>query len=180
MSKLQVETISHTNNTSALTIDSSGNVTAPVSIGNVGSVVNFSYRNVESNGFTTTSSSYTDVTGDTTAREWYVDITPKFNDSIIVFETTMIIRVTDTAAYYRFRVVDSNNSDNVLTGTSIAAGNYQVASDIHNDQPIRAAFVSGTTNAMRLQLQVLTTGGTFNATWSSSDIRAITATEFKQ
>lgn len=180
MSKLQVETISHTNNTSALTIDSSGNVTAPVSIGNVGSVVNFSYRNLENVNFTTTSSSYVDVTGNTTAREWYVDITPKFNDSIIVLETTMMIRVTDTASYYRFRVVDSNNSDNVLTGTSIAAGNYQVASDIMSDNPIRTAFVSGTTNSMRLQLQVLTTGGTFSTDWSSNDIRAITATEFKQ
>ena len=172
MSTLKVDTIQKTNG-SAPTLND-------LSISHAGSAVNFVYRNIESTGFTTTSTSYVDVTGDTTAREWYVDITPKFNDSIIVFETTMIIRVTDTAAYYRFRVVDSNNSDNVLTGTSIAAGNYQVASDIHSDQPIRAAFVSGTTNAMRLQLQVLTTGGTFNADWSSNDIRAITATEFKQ
>ena len=172
MSTLKVDTIQKTNG-SAPTLND-------LSISHAGSAVNFVYRNIESSGFTTTSSSYVDVTGDTTAREWYVDITPKFNDSIIVFETTMIIRVTDTAAYYRFRVVDSNNSDNVLTGTSIAAGHYQVASDIHNDQPIRAAFVSGTTSAMRLQLQVLTTGGTFNASWSDNDIRAITATEFKQ
>lgn len=172
MSTLKVDTIQKTNG-SAPTL-------ADLSISHAGSAINFAYRNIESTGFTTTSNSYVDVTGDTTAREWYVDITPKFNDSIIVLETTMLIRVTDTAAYYRFRVVDSNNSDNVLTGTSIAAGHYQVASDIHNDQPIRTAFVSGTTNTMRLQLQVLTTGGTFNATWSSNDIRAITAMEFKQ
>ena len=73
MSKLQVETISHTNNTSALTIDSSGNVTAPVSIGNAGSIVQVVQTRTDS-GISTASTSYA-ATGLALA------ITPKFSTS---------------------------------------------------------------------------------------------------
>lgn len=76
MSKLQVETISHTNNTSGLTIDSSGNVTAPVSIGNVGSIVQVCY----------TTSTANLGTGNTsfTALGLITTITPKFSSSKMV------------------------------------------------------------------------------------------------
>lgn len=79
MSKLQVETISHTNNTSGLTIDSSGNVTAPVSIGNVGSVLQ-TVTSSTATQVTTTESNFATPTDTGLA----ATITPKFSSSKIL------------------------------------------------------------------------------------------------
>jgi hypothetical protein len=118
MSKLQVETISHTNNTSGLTIDSSGNVTAPVSIGSAGSIIQ-----------TVSSTSSTAVTV-TSATTWTnvnptIDITPKFASSkiLIIHSASMmsyaqggdiqmrLIRGSSSIAHFGRLYTDLPNSD---------------------------------------------------------------------
>ena len=77
MSKLQVETISHTNNTSGLTIDSSGNVTAPVSIGNAGSIIQTVSATSSTAVVVSSATTWTNVNPT-------VAITPKFSSSKIL------------------------------------------------------------------------------------------------
>ena len=125
--------------------------------------------------WSTTSSSMVDVDG------FYVDITPKFTDSILVWECTLTANINDNDGYARFRVVDSNNSDakfnsNTYCGTMC----YLAGTDEWIEAPIRARNTPGTTSAMRLQLQVqVNSGGTFSMNWSGSDHRVIQVTEYR-
>ena len=70
-SELHVDAIKHSGGTSAMTIDSSGNVNTP------GSVVQV-LSTTKTDDFSTTSTSYTDITGLSVA------ITPKFSSSKIL------------------------------------------------------------------------------------------------
>jgi len=166
-----------------------------LSISHAGTVVGFASKNAMNCGFNTTSTSLVDVTaadvsGNTRTddRKWYVDYTPKFSDSILVWETDMIINDNNNAAYFRFAIVDANNSNAVWSiaqpnGSAgyISAGGYNTDdTGMWYNHHIRASNVSGTTSAMRLQLQVLITAGTFDNDWSQSDFKAITVTEYKQ
>ena len=187
MSTLKVDTIQKTNG-SAPTLND-------LSISHAGTVVGFAYKWVYNAGFTTTSSSLVDVTaadlsGNTRGddRKWYIDYTPKFSDSVLVWEADMTVNDNDNAAYFRFEIVDANNSDAIWTATQadgnasfISAGGYaRDDTNTYYNHHVRAANVSGTTSTMRLQLQVLVTAGTFSMDWSNSDHKTITVTEYKQ
>lgn len=138
-----------------------------------GSVVQTQFRAVLNNGFATTSSTMTDVT------EWYVDITPKSASNILVWQSSMATKSDTLGAYVRYRIVDSNNSDtkwnsNTYMGQS---GYYQNATGLE-EVPFLHANTAGTTNAMRLQLQLqVNSGGSANNGWSNSDHRIIMVTE---
>ena len=147
-----------------------------------GSIVQVVQREVANNSFSTTNNAtYTDVTN------FYIDITPKFSDSIIIWETTLIGNVNNSSTHADFRVVNSNDSDAVIhTGTSVATfGYYNSMTTNYEETPIRAVDANcGTTSTMRLQLQVAlgnnSSGShTFNINWTSSNIKTITATEIK-
>jgi len=165
---------------STLSVDTiQGKTTAGTVAMPSGSVVQVAQNVVLANGFSTASTSEVDVTN------YFVDITPKFSDSIILFETVINGQVDVTNPYARFRVVDSNNSDTVIHARSYVA-QYGYVNDIgttaFNEIPIRAVDTNcGTTSTMRLQLQVKSTGGsmTFSMNWSSLEDRIITATEIK-
>ena len=103
MSKLQVETISHTNNTSGLTIDSSGNVTAPVSIGYAGSIIQ-----------TVSATSSTAVTV-TSATTWTnvnptVAITPKFSSSKILITHSASMMSKAQGGDIQLRLISDSSS----------------------------------------------------------------------
>jgi len=166
-----------------------------LSINHLGSVVGFAYKWVYNAGFSTTSSSLVDVTaadlsGNTRGndRKWYIDYTPKFSDSVLVWETDMTVNDSDNAGYFRFEIADANNSNAIWTATQadgnasyISAGGYnRDDTGTYYNHHVRASNVSGTTSTMRLQLQVLVTAGTFTMDWSNSDHRTITVTEYKQ
>lgn len=74
-SELHVDAIKHSGGTSALTIDSSGNLTASAKLHSVGSVIQL----VKSTGGTQTSTTSTSFV----ATDISVNITPKFNNSLI-------------------------------------------------------------------------------------------------
>tara|TARA_B100000941_G_scaffold208302_1_gene152411 strand:- start:1607 stop:1966 length:360 start_codon:yes stop_codon:yes gene_type:complete len=113
---------------------------------------------------------------------FYVDITPKYTNSLLIFECTLDSKCTTAAAYARYRLVDSNNSDTVVhTSTYIGQSNYYAGTSEWLTTSLRTAFVAGTTSTMRLQLQMqLNGGGTFDINWSNSDQRVLQVTEIAQ
>ena len=140
-----------------------------------GHVVQYKYRSPVNNGFSTTSSSMVDVTN------YYVDITPKSASNLLVFTAPIWHRPTGTSgAYSRWRVVDSNNSDAVwnLTNFIGSAGYLDTAWE---NMTLMHTNTAGTTNAMRLQIQVrVTGGGTLDLVWSSSETKTVAVMEIAQ
>jgi hypothetical protein len=142
-----------------------------------GSVVQVQHNEPLASFFSSDSQTAIDVTS------YYVDITPKFSDSIIIFEVVLNGNHNSASSYVRFRVVDSNNSDAVIHQSQYVAHYSYLLSDTDtfSEIPIRAVDTNcGTTNTMRLQLQMKNTGSaTFNMNWSSYERRLLTATEIR-
>ena len=139
-------------------------------------MIQYEHRLPNNTGFSTTSASMVDVTN------FYVDITPKYANSLLVFECTLDSKCTTAAAYARYRIVDSQNSDTVMnTNTYIGQSNYYAGTSEWTTTALRNVFVSGTTSTMRLQLQMqLNSGGTFEMNWSGGDQRVVQVTEISQ
>lgn len=140
------------------------------------SIIQYEHRLPNNTGFSTTSTSMVDVTN------FYVDITPKYTNSLLIFECTHDSKVTVAAGYARYRVVDSNNSDTVVhSNTYIGQSSYHANYLEWLTTSLRTVFVSSTTSTMRLQLQVqVNSGGTFEMNWSSGDQRVVQVTEIAQ
>tara|TARA_R100001480_G_C4736384_1_gene181548 strand:- start:25 stop:543 length:519 start_codon:yes stop_codon:yes gene_type:complete len=143
-----------------------------------GSVVQVQHSFPFASFFSSASQTEVDVT------DYYVDITPKFSDSIIIWEAAINGNMDSASSYARFRVVDSNNSDAVIHENAYVAqyGYLLSDTDVFGEFPIRAVDTNcGTTNTMRLQLQMKNaSSSTFKINWSSSERRLITATEIAQ
>lgn len=122
-SELHVDAIKHSGGTSALTIDSSGNVKIP---GSVIQVVNGNYPAVTSSSVT--SSSFTEVnTGIRTS------MTPKFSDSKIFIICNMGIRLYNNGgadANGGFRLYDITG-DSAVSGTTSALRHYDYGNSGH-------------------------------------------------
>jgi|TARA_Y100000015_G_scaffold39774_1_gene43972 hypothetical protein len=156
---------------SGQTIDASAGTLVP----SAGAVVQYQYRSPDNTGFSSSSSTFVDLT------DYYVDITPKKSNNILVFTTTVWHLPTGTSgAYDRFRVVDSNNSDAVWNLTNfIGSGGY--LDTVWENVTIMHANTAGTTNTMRLQLQVrVDGGGTMNMNWSSNETKTVAVMEIAQ
>ena len=139
-----------------------------------GSVLQVQYRKITTSVFSTTSTSMVDWTGA------YVDITPNFSDSILIWQTSLVMNSNTAGQYARFRIVDALNSDTQWSSNSyMGYYGYYTGTSEYNDVPLMHANTSGTTNAMQLQLQVLVTGGTLQDNWSAAEDRTITVTEIK-
>ena len=168
------------------TVSGSGSITIPTGVKVVGTdqasfiapkqMIQYEHRLVSNTGFNTTSSTMTDITN------FYVDITPKYSNSLLIFECTLDSKSTVAAAYARYRVVDSNNSDTVVhTNVYIGQSGYYGGTSEWLTTSLRSVFVPGTTSTMRLQLQMqLNSGGTFEMNWSGSDQRVLQVTEIAQ
>ena len=135
-------------------------------------VVQYQYRSPTNTGFTSNSSTMVDVTN------YYVDITPKSASNILVFTSTLFHRPTETSgAYDRFRVVDSNNSDAVWNLTNFI-GSAGYLDTVWENVTIMHANIAGTTNTMRLQLQMrVDGGGTMQLNWSGNETKTISVME---
>lgn len=158
MSILKVDTINEKTSGNGVHID--------------GHVVQYQYRSPTNTGFSSNSSTMVDVTN------YYVDITPKNSNNILVFTSTLHHRPTEnTSAYTRFRVVDSNNSDSLWNlNTFIGSAGY--LHDGWENVTIMHANTAGTTNTMRLQLQMrVSGGGTMDLNWSGSETKTMSVME---
>lgn len=140
-----------------------------------GHVVQVQYRKTTTSVFSTTSTSMVDWTGA------YVNITPKFSNSILIWQTTLVVNSTVAANYARFRIVDALNSDTKWSSNSyMAMYGYNTGTSEYSEVPFFHANTAGTTNAMQLQLQVLVTGGTLQDNWSAASDRTIMVMEIAQ
>jgi hypothetical protein len=161
---------------STLYVDTITEKTAGNGVQIPGHVIQVQYRAVTNNGFSTTSASMVDVT------DWYVDITPKFSNSILVWQTSFSCNNTTAASYDRYRIVDGLNSNTQWSvNTYMGMSNYYTNATEWDELALLHANTAGTTNAMRLQLQILVIGGgTFSNGWSASDTRMVMVTEIAQ
>lgn len=146
---------------------SAPNLTLPA-----GSIIQCKHRNNINNNFSTSSTSFIDVTG------FYVDITPISATNLLVFQASLWHRPTgNSGGYSRWRIVDSNNSDAVWNELSYVGSAGYLGTKWENI-PIMHTTTAGTTNAMSLQLQVrVTGGGTMDMNWSSSENKTIQVME---
>ena len=101
---------------------------------------------------------------------FYVDITPKNANNLLVVSTNFTAGLNDNDGYARYRIVDANNSDTKWnSNTYIGASNYYAPHSPSQwlEVVLKHTNVAGTTNAMRLQFQVLiASGGTLTLNWS--------------
>ena len=151
------------------TLDASGGTLVP----SAGQVVQVQKNNFIMVGFSTTSGSLVDVTN------FYVDITPTSANNLILFQSSVFMTNTTTNGYARFAIKDAN------TGTKWSSNLYMAAAGFNGSQwvdvPLNHANTAGTTNTMRLQLQVVVgSTGTVDMNWSSGDDRSIIAMEIAQ
>ena len=155
-----------------------GNSAASWSDAPPGTIIQYKYRTVTNSAFTTSSTSPTDIT------DFYVDITPKNANNLLVVSTNFTAGLNDADGYGRYRIVDANNSDTKWnTNTYMGSSNYYAAHSPSQwlEVVLKHTKVAGTTNAMRLQFQVVVaSGGTLNLSWSASDHRIVEVYEVAQ
>lgn len=148
-----------------------GNSAASWSDAPPGTIIQYQHRTVSNSSFSTSNNTPTDLT------DFYVDITPKNANNLLVVSTNFTAGLNDADGYGRYRIVDSNNSDTKWSSnTYMGSSNYYA-----NHSPrqwlevvLKHTNVAGTTNAMRLQFQVVVaSGGTLDLQWSESDDRIV-------
>ena len=139
-----------------------------------GHVIQYQQRFFDLQSFQTTSGSMVAVSNA------YVDITPKFSNSLIRFQTQIFGKNATSAGYARFDVADSSNSNARFNVNSYAESAFYEDTGWHT-AVIHCLNTANTTNTMRLQLRVLVgSTGTVNLAWSGSDSRHVEAWEIAQ
>tara|TARA_B100000900_G_scaffold415966_1_gene448194 strand:+ start:3080 stop:3562 length:483 start_codon:yes stop_codon:yes gene_type:complete len=139
-----------------------------------GHVIQYQQRVFDLAGFQTTSGSMVAVSN------VYVDITPKFSNSLIRFQTQILGKNASSTGYARFDVVDSSNSNTRFNPNAYAEGAFYESTG-WDTAVIHCLNTANTTNTMRLQLRVLVgSTGTVNLAWSGSDSRHVEVWEIAQ
>ena len=155
-----------------------GNSAASWSDAPPGTIIQYQYRKVINSNFTTTSASMTDIS------DFYVDITPKNANNLLVVSTNFTAGLNDNDAYVRYRIVDANNSDTQWSSNTYIGSSHYYAPHSPSqwlEVVLKHTNVAGTTNALRLQFQGrVLGGGTLTLNWSGSDDRIIEVYEVAQ
>tara|TARA_Y100000015_G_scaffold13043_1_gene12518 strand:- start:42 stop:545 length:504 start_codon:yes stop_codon:yes gene_type:complete len=143
-----------------------------------GTIIQYQYRKGTNTNFTTSSTSPTDL------NDFYVDITPRNANNLLVVSTNLTAGLNDADGYGRYRIVDANNSDTQWSSSTYMGASHYYAN--HSPQQwlevvLKHTNVAGTTNAMRLQFQVVVaSGGTLSLNWSGNDDRIVEVYEVAQ
>ena len=142
--------------------------------GEVVQTVFVNYLNNDTDLVTTISStSYTDIGVN-------VDITPKYANSLLIFETDLNCALDDSDGHSIWDVYDATNSRYFSSNDGGSAGHYGAGTSHYVSQHIKIKGAALNTNAMQLRLRVLVrSGGTLNSSWSS-DSRFASVTEIAQ
>jgi len=151
------------------TLDASAATLVP----SAGQIIQYQQKHFDIASFTSTSGSMANVT------DAYVDITPKFSNSLIRFQTQVHGKNADNLGYARFDVYDTNTSSRFNVNSYAESAYYEntgwVTSVIH------CLNAANTTNTMRLQLRCMVGGtGTVTLAWSGGDSRHVEAWEIAQ
>ena len=157
---------------SGQTLEVAGDWTPPA-----GTVIQHQYRNVVNSGFSTASSGVL-------ITDWYVDITPKYANSVLYFTTTVTCNLDASTGHARFDIYDSNASAVWAedTAKTISASGYYTNTGEFVTTPVIYANTAGTTSAMRLYLRLgqLNSGGNFSINWTGGSHRTVSVMEIKQ
>ena len=150
------------------------NFEGSLSAGHVVQTVFVNYLNNSTNLVTEiNSTSYTDIGVN-------IDITPKFANSILIFETDLNCKLDDDDGHSMWDVYDATNSRYFSSNDGGAAAHYRTPTNEYISFHIRIKGAALNTNAMQLRLRCLVrSGGTLNSSWSS-DSRFASVTEIKQ
>ena len=155
-----------------------GNSAASWSDAPPGTIIQYQYRKGTNTSFTTSSTSTTDL------NDFYVDITPRNANNLLVVSTNFTAGLNDADGYGRYQIVDANNSDTQWsTSTYMGASNYYAPHSPSQwlEVVLKHTKVAGTTNAMRLHFQVVVAnGGTLTLNWSANDDRIVEVYEVAQ
>lgn len=117
--------------------------------------------------------------GNSSALTYYtLSFTPKFPNSICIYDTSITGQTSSDAGYARFYLVDTIGNTNLFSNSYIAQIGYTHTEWV--DVPIRSTFIPNHTNAMTLRLYVTAQTGDFLSNWSSGDSRLMTVTEIAQ
>lgn len=155
---------------SGQTLDVSAGTLTP----SAGHVIQYQQRFFDLSGFSSSSSSFVDFTNA------YVDITPKFSNSLIKFRTQVIGKNATHLGYSQFQIVDTNNSNTRFNPNTAAESAFYEGTS-WDTCVITAISTANTTSTMRLQLRIFTNSGTTSTfNWSSGDSRHVEAWEIKQ
>jgi len=145
-----------------------------------GTVIQYQYRFGTNHDFTTADTSLTDL------NDFYVDITPRSANNLLVVSTNFTAALNDADGYGRYRIVDANNGDAQWSNDTflwVGASHYYAP---HSTQQwlevvLKHTAVAGTTNTLRLQFQVqINSGGTLSLNWSADDARVVEVYEIAQ
>jgi len=160
---------------SILKVDTINEKTTGNGVQIAGHVIQYQQRHFDlGGGFTTSTASYIDFTN------VYVDITPKFSNSLIKFRTQVFGKNATSTGYSQFQIVDTNNS-NTRFNVNTAAESAFYEETGWNTSVITAVNTANTTSTMRLQLRIFTsTSHTSVFNWSSGDSRHVEAWEIAQ
>ena len=105
-------------------------------------------------------------------------ITPKFNDSKLIFETNVNSRLDDNDGHSRYQLYDTTNN-RVIGGEQMSA-HYHAPIAAYPNVHFRLIGASGYTTAFVCQVQVkIQSGGTLNTDYTGM-VRNMTLTEVKQ
>ena len=120
-----------------------------------------------------TSTNYTDIGIN-------IDITPKYANSLLIFETDLNCALNDSDGHSIWDVYDATNSRYFSSNDCGSAGHYGAGTGHYVSQHIRIKGAALNTSAMQLRLRVLVrSGGTLNSSWSQ-DSRFASVTEIRQ
>ena len=143
-----------------------------------GTIIQYKYRKVRNSVFSTSSTTEVDL-GD-----FYVDITPKNANNLLVVSTNFTAGLNDADGYGRYSIADAKNSNTKWsTNTYMGSSNYYAPHSPSQwlEAVLKHTNVAGTTNPMRLQFQVrIGGGGTLSLQWSESDDRIVEVYEVAQ
>ena len=107
-----------------------------------------------------------------------LSFTPKFPNSLCIYETTITGQTSNDNGYVKFSVKDDVSGDTLQSNSYIAQLGYTHTEWI--DVPIRSHFTPQHTNAMTINLRATAITGDFASNWSSGDYRLMTVTEIAQ
>jgi len=151
-SELHVDTIKHSGGTSALTIDSSGNLTASAKLHYAGGILQVINGRVTDDRATTTSTSFVQL-GDT------VSITPKFSTSKIFMIATMNTEMSGSnTAYFDFGKTTGGSTTQNLSG--LTGGITTINNKSWGTTTVSFVNSPATTSAIAYFCSVKVTGGT--------------------
>ena len=114
---------------------------------------------------------------------WYIDVSPKRENSLFHYETNWTVNNDTADGYNRWSIIDTNHPNTITLNSNlfIAGDGYYVGTSEWVNTYASSTFTNPRgLETMRIQLKLWVIGGTTSMAWSGSDNRVIKVTEIAQ